>query len=99
MNIAQSWTVIGVLAAFGVTIAGLMAQLAAARVDQILTRITGLEERIDTRMDRLEGRMDRLETRTGTLDRGVRTIATRVFRGDRWRPGYIQPCVTSDSAI
>lgn len=38
MNIAQSWNLIGVLAAFGITIVGLMAQLMTAKIDQVLTR-------------------------------------------------------------
>jgi outer membrane murein-binding lipoprotein Lpp len=76
VNIAQSWAVSGVLAAFGVTIVGLMAQLLTARVDQILTRVTGVEERLGARMDRLENRMD-------TLDRDVQAITNRVFRDGR----------------
>jgi outer membrane murein-binding lipoprotein Lpp len=89
MNIAQSWTVIGILGAFGLVMVGLMSQFLVAKVDQILSRVTVSEERLGTRMDRLEtrmdgldGRMDGLDGKFDRLDRDVQAIADRVFRDD-----------------
>lgn len=90
MGVAQSWTVIGVLAAFGLAMVGLMSQFLVSKVDQILTRVTASEERLGARMDRLDGRMETLEgkmealdRKVDTLDRDVQAIANRVFRDDR----------------
>lgn len=89
MNIAQAWTVVGILGAFGLAMVGLMSQFLVAKVDQILTRVTASEERLGARMDHLDGRMDvldgrmaGLEGRMDALDRDVQAIANRVFRDE-----------------
>jgi len=89
MNIAQTWTVVGILGAFGLAMVGLMSQFLVAKVDQILTRVTASEERLGARMDHLDGRMDLLdgrmaglEGRMDALDRDVQAIANRVFRDE-----------------
>lgn len=96
MNVAQAWTVVGILGAFGLAMVGLMSQFLVAKVDQILTRVTASEERLGARMDHLDGRMDHLdgrmdvldgrmaglEGRMDALDRDVQAIANRVFRDE-----------------
>jgi outer membrane murein-binding lipoprotein Lpp len=68
VNVAQGWTVIGVLGAFSLALVALMSQFLVAKVDQILTLVSASEERLGARIDRLDGRMDALEGRMDGLD-------------------------------
>lgn len=97
MNIAQSWTVIGILGAFALALVALMAQFMGAKIDLVLTRLATSEantgakiDRLDDRMvnlegkvDKLEGKVDTLERKVDTLDRDVQAIANHVFREGR----------------
>jgi hypothetical protein len=91
---AQTWTVIGVLAAgfvgFMSVIVTLLNRTLSAELRGIRTELVGFRTEVELRftamerrMDGLERRMDGLETRMDGLDRDVQAIAAKVFgRGD-----------------
>ncbi len=91
MTDAQTWTVVGVLAATLISAVTVISRLATQTMqhgmgrvsDQIAALDVRLGERIDALDERLSGRIDALDVRLGeridALDRDVQAIANRAF--------------------
>jgi len=91
---AQTWTVIGVLAAgfvgFMSVIVSLLNRTLTAELRGIRTELSGFRtevglrfENIERRMEGFDKRMDRFETRLDGLDRDVQALIGKVFGHDQ----------------
>ncbi|WP_308466449.1 hypothetical protein [Rathayibacter soli] len=84
---AQTWTVIGVLAAgfvgFMSVIVTLLNRTLSAELRGIRTELNAFRTEVALRFENIEKRMDRFETRLDGLDRDVQALTGKVFGHDQ----------------